>query len=119
MFLNEMSLYLKMSQYIPPSPPQKKVYYCWNSFSVNYRISSYFCPNIKKQILDKCNKEFPICEIQDPEPVCKNDDQSLVYFNTPPKKQYAKRSNESLSRELLKQINSLTFIVFKTKLWVN
>ena len=54
----------------------------WNSFSVNYRNSPYFCLNIKNQILNKCEEEFSICENEDPEPVCKNDYESLVYFLT-------------------------------------
>ena len=62
--------------------------------------------------MDKSNEEFPICENESPEPVCKNDDQS-VYFKTLPKKQYVKRAKASMCRELLKQINSLTFLVLE------
>ena len=84
----------------------------WNSFSVNYRNSLYFCLHINNQILDKSNEEFPVCENKGPEPVCKNVDQS-AYFKTLPKKQYVKRSKASMCRELLKQINSLTFLVLE------
>ena len=76
----------------------------WNSFSVNYRNSPYFCLDINSQILDKGEEEFPICENEDPESVCKNYDQSLVYFNTLPRKQCAKRSKASMCRELSKQL---------------
>ena len=84
----------------------------WNSFSINYRNSPYFCLDINNQILDKSSEEFPVCENEDPEPVCKNDGQS-VYFKTLPKKQYVKRSKTSMCRELLKQINFLTFLVLE------
>ena len=63
--------------------------------------------------MDKCDEEVPICENDDPEPVCKNDDQSLVYFNTLPKKQYVQISKASMCREVLTQINSLTFLVLE------
>ena len=83
----------------------------WNSFSVNYRNSPYFCLDINNQILDKSNEELPVCENEAPEPVCKNDDHNA--FKTLPKKQYLKRSKTSRCRELLKQINSLTFLVLE------
>ena len=62
--------------------------------------------------MDKSNEEFPVCENESPEPVSKNDDQS-VYFKTLPKKQYVKRAKASMCRELLKLINSLTFLVLE------
>ena len=30
----------------------------WNSFSVNYGNSPYFCLDVNNQILDKCNEKF-------------------------------------------------------------
>ena len=63
--------------------------------------------------MNKCDEEFPICENENPHLVCKNDDQSLLYFNALPKSQYAKRSKVLISRELLKQLNSLTFVVLE------
>ena len=84
----------------------------WNSFSVNYRNSPYFCLDINNQILDKSNEEFPVCENEAPEPVCKNDDQN-AYFKTLPKKQHVKRSKVSMRRELLTQTNSLIFLVLE------
>ena len=45
----------------------------WNSFSVKYRNSSDCCPDINNQTSGKCDEEFPICENDDPESVCKND----------------------------------------------
>ena len=60
--------------------------------------------------MGKSNEEFPVCENKAPESVCKNDDQN-AYFKTLPKKQYVERSKASMCRELLKQINSLTFLV--------
>ena len=74
----------------------------WNSFSVNYGNFPYFCLDIDSQTLDKCDEENPSCENEDLESVFKNDDQSFVYFNTLPKKYYAKRSKASMCRELLK-----------------
>ena len=88
----------------------------WNAFSINYRNSPYFCLNINKQILDKCNAEFPFFENEDLEPVCKNDDRILVYFNALPKKQYAKRLKTSMWKELFKQINSLTLAVLEEEI---
>ena len=84
----------------------------WNSFSVNYRNSPYFCLDINNQILDKSNEKFPVCENEAPELVCKNDDQN-VYFKTLPKKHYVKRSKAHRRRESLKQINSLTFLILE------
>ena len=63
--------------------------------------------------MNKCDEEFPIFENENPHLVCKNDHQSLLYFNALPKKQYAKRSKVLMSRELLKQLNSLTFVVLE------
>ena len=60
--------------------------------------------------MGKSNEEFPVCENKAPESVCKNDDQN-AYFKTLPKKQHVERSKASMCRELLKQINSLTFLV--------
>ena len=64
--------------------------------SVNY---PYFCILIP---------HTPTCENEDPELVSK-----LAYFNALPKKQYARRSKASVCRELLNQINSLTFLVLE------
>ena len=36
----------------------------WISVSVSYRNSTQVCLNMKSQILNICNEEFPICEIQ-------------------------------------------------------
>ena len=47
---------------------------------------------------------------------CRIDDRSLVYFNTLPKKQYAKRLKTSMCRELFKQINSLTLAVLEEEI---
>ena len=47
---------------------------------------------------EEWDEEFPICENEDPEPFCKNGDQTPVYFNTLPKKQYAKKSKTSMCR---------------------
>ena len=88
----------------------------WNSVLINYRNSPYFCLNMNNHILDNCNGEFPFYKNEDLEPICKNDDQSLVYFNAVPKKQYAKRLKASMCRELLKQINSLTLAVLEEEI---
>ena len=64
-------------------------------------------------LLFQYNCEISNCEKEDPKLFTENDDQSLVYFNTLPKKQYAKGSKTSMRRHLLKQINSLAFLVIE------
>ena len=62
--------------------------------------------------MGKSNEQFPVCKNKAPESVCKDDGQN-AYFKTLPKKQYEKGSKASTCRELLKQINSLTFLVLE------
>ena len=56
-----------------------------------------------------CNKEFPICENENPKPVFKKDGQNIIHFKKILEKQYAEKSKASMSIKLIKHVNSLTF----------
>ena len=61
-------------------------------------------------------ENFHFIKNEDLQPICKIDDQSLVYFNALPKKKYVKRLKASMFRELLKQIISLTLAVLEEEI---